>query len=70
MDENGFISMSIKQRREYCLRKISEHSPPESPHDEFMIKVYKGLLDLHEDADESLDVSKIDLSLSTGKDAV
>ena len=50
MDDNVFISMSIEQRREYCRKKISEHSPPESPHDEFMIKVYKGLLDLHDDS--------------------
>jgi hypothetical protein len=45
--------MSIEQRRQYCQKKISEHTPPETPHDEFMIKVYKGLLDLHDDADEN-----------------
>jgi hypothetical protein len=58
MDENVFISMSIEQRREYCLMKISEHSPPRTPHDQFMIKVYKGLLDLHDDADPAKDLTE------------
>ena len=49
MEENIFVRMSIDQRRDYCRRKISEHSPPETPHDEFMIKVYAGLLDLQDD---------------------
>jgi hypothetical protein len=69
MDENVFISMSIEQRREYCRMKISEHSPPESPHDEFMIKVYKGLLDLHDDPDESDNMTEHDFPLSIGKDS-
>ena len=59
MDENVFIRMSIEQRRDYCRRKISEHTPPETPHDEFMIKVYKGLLDLHDDVSEILNEPQV-----------
>lgn len=69
MDENVFISMSIEQRREYCLKKISEHSPPETPHDEFMVKVYKGLLDLHDDSTDIFSESEKTSSLSTEKDS-
>jgi len=69
MDENVFISMSIEQRREYCLQKISEHSPPETPHDEFMIKVYKGLLDLHDDVAETVPESDGEGRSSNDKDS-
>ena len=68
MDDNAFTSMSIEQRREYCRKKISEHSPPETPHDEFMVKVYKGLLDLHDDTGDILRESESGLPLSIGKD--
>ena len=68
MDDNVFISMSLEQRRAYCLKKISEHSPPETPHDEFMIKVYEGLLDLHDDTDETLPASEHNSPLSISKD--
>ncbi len=63
MDENVFIHMSIDQRLDYCRKKISEHTPPETPHDEFMIKVYQGLLDLHDDS--SAIFSKIKTGIPT-----
>lgn len=62
MDENVFILMSIDQRRNYCRKKISEHTPPETPHDEFMIKVYKGLLDLHDDSPATFNEANTDLT--------
>jgi hypothetical protein len=67
MDENAFISMSIEQRREYCVKKIAEHSPTQTPHDEFMVKVYKGLLDLHDEAQETLWDSEKNSPLSIDK---
>jgi hypothetical protein len=69
MDDNVFISMSFEQRRAYCRKKISEHTPPTTPHDEFMIKVYAGLLDLHDEASETPHRSEKESPLSNNKDS-
>ncbi len=50
MEDTNFVSLSLEQRRIYCRQKIKNHSPPITKHDEFVIMVYKGLLDLHKEA--------------------
>jgi hypothetical protein len=49
MDSVTFLSLSLEEKRAFCLEKIAAHSPGTSRHDELMVKVYQGLLELLDD---------------------
>ena len=42
---NQLASLPLQQRHFYYRLKITQHSPPKTAHDEFMLKIYGGLLD-------------------------
>lgn len=54
--------MPPKKRRSYYRMKITQHTPPKTAHDEFMLKIYRGLLDSTDDykALEQIDQESFD----------
>jgi hypothetical protein len=52
--------LPVQQRRFYYRLKITQHSPPKTEHDKFMLKIYGGLLD---DPDDSRALERIDQEL-------
>ena len=57
MDSITFMSLSLPERRAFCVEKIRAHSPCRTAHDELMLKVYRGLLELIDEVSLQADSS-------------
>ena len=42
-------AMPIQHRNLYYRMKLIQHTPPKTPHDHFMLKIYQGLIDNPDD---------------------
>ncbi len=42
-------SMPVQHRNLYYRMKIIQHTPPRNPHEIFLLKIYRGLLDSPDD---------------------